>query len=131
MYIRRNGRHGKHIDIMADYTAHVAALPPAMSLDDMFKARNTFKRIEIAQRRPTTGNLSRISPGISPDVVNIILKWFDVLCLADREVWKKAASVSPEQAPRVSVAKKPRSVQRLSNAARPKARRLFALVPDE
>ena len=112
---------------MADDTAQIDSLPSAMSLDDMFKFRETFKRIHaIAQGRPN-GNLSLIDP----DVIDIVLGWMERLCVREREVWMKAASVSPEKAPRVSVNKKPRSVQRLSNAARPKARRLFAnLNPD-
>ena len=127
MYIRRNWRHSKHTDIMADDTAQIDSLPSAMSLDDMFKFRETFKRIHaIAQGRPN-GNLSLIDP----DVIDIVLKWMDFLCIFEREVFLKAASVSPEKAPRVSVNQKPRSVQRLSNADRPKARRLFAnLNPD-
>ena len=115
----------------ANTAVHIDTLPSAKSLDDMDSFRKTFKKIhEIARRttgRRPTGNLA----AIDSEVINIILKWMDVLCLSDREVWMKAASVSPEQAPRVSVNQKPRSVQRLSNAARPKARRLFAnLNPD-
>ena len=122
----------ENTDIMADETAantavHIDSLPSALSIDEIALFGKSFRKMhEIAQRRPN-GNLS----SIDPDVIEIVLQWMHVLCLSDREVWKKAASVSPEQAPRVSVAKKPRSVQRLSNAARPKARRLFALVPDE